>query len=200
MKEKQDGSLRHKSRVCSKGYEQIPGIDYKESFAPVATDTTVRTVLYVYLFYAQGKDGLIFVCQMIDIEAAFLEGDMKTETFIDWPQGMLELGFTTGNDLKEFCLKLLKSMYGNVDTALRFFKTYSAHLTGPTMKMTQSLADPCVFFKQSKVNQTILIAVCFGRHITSRNEEQSGMVQERSQGEVWIQQPWETEETSRNLV
>ncbi len=37
--------------------------------------------------------------------------------FIDWPQGMLELGFATQDELKEFCLKLLKIMDGNVDDA-----------------------------------------------------------------------------------
>jgi hypothetical protein len=47
---------------------------------------------------------------MIDILVAFLEGDMDSPTFIDWPQGMLEMGFTTQADLKEFCLQLLKGM------------------------------------------------------------------------------------------
>jgi hypothetical protein len=93
VKDEHDGTLRHKSRVCSKGYEQIPGVDFTESFAPVATDTTVRTALCIYLFYAQGRDGVVFTCEMIDISAAFLEGDMDSPTFVYWPQGMLEMGF-----------------------------------------------------------------------------------------------------------
>jgi hypothetical protein len=44
-------------------------------------------------------------------------------------------------------------MYGNVDVALRFFKTYSLHLK-------QSLADLCIFYKQNKDNNTVLIMVC----------------------------------------
>jgi hypothetical protein len=84
VKDEHDGTLRHKSRLwCSNGYKQIPDIDYKESFAPVATDTTVRIVLCVHLFYAQGRDGLTFLCKVIDIEAAFLDIDMSTDTFID---------------------------------------------------------------------------------------------------------------------
>jgi hypothetical protein len=86
---------------------------------------------------------------------------MKTATYIDWPQGMLELGFATQEDLDEYCLRLLKSMYGNVDAALRFFKTYSAHIMGPAMGMKQSLADPCVFYIRNAAGQTILVAVCF---------------------------------------
>jgi hypothetical protein len=52
------GTLQQKSRVCSKGYKQIPGIDYKESFALVATDTTVRIVICVYLYMYKEEMGL----------------------------------------------------------------------------------------------------------------------------------------------
>ena len=44
-----DGSIRFKSRVVSKGYMQIPGIDYTERYSPVASDTSTR------LMREQGK-------------------------------------------------------------------------------------------------------------------------------------------------
>jgi hypothetical protein len=60
----------------------------------------------------KGRDGLIFVCKMIDISAAFLKGDMESPTFTDWPAGMLEMGFATQEDFKEFCLQeLLKNVW-----------------------------------------------------------------------------------------
>jgi hypothetical protein len=63
---------------------------------------------------------------MIDIEAAFLEGDMEggKPTFIDWPDGMFELSFIDEKDIDKNCVLLLKSMYGNVDAAIWFFRTY----------------------------------------------------------------------------
>jgi hypothetical protein len=66
-------------------------------------------------------------------------------------QGILESGFATQRDQKEFCLKLLESMYGNVDAALSFFKTYSAHITRAIMKMKQSLADPACFSSRTRL-------------------------------------------------
>jgi hypothetical protein len=86
---KHDGLLHHKSRVCSKGYKQIPSIDFTESFAPVATDMTVTMTLCIYLYYTHGRDGMISVCEIIDILAAFLEGDMESLIFIDWPAGLV---------------------------------------------------------------------------------------------------------------
>ncbi len=159
-KDEHDNTVKHKSRVCSKGFQMVPGVDYKESFSPVATETTVRVFLCVYLYYCDPELVITFVCEMIDIEAAFLEGDMEggKPTFIDWPDGMFELGFIDEKDIDENCILLLKSMYGNVDAAIRFFRTYRRHLL-EKMKLEQSQADPCVFFKKNAKGMTVLIAI-----------------------------------------
>ena len=54
-KSEQDLSIRYKGRIVVKGYVQIPGVDFTESFAPVATDTTTRTVFAITL-YNHSKD------------------------------------------------------------------------------------------------------------------------------------------------
>jgi hypothetical protein len=153
-KDEHDGSTRYKSRCCNKGYEAVPGKDYKESFSPVASDTSIRIGFCIYLTYDD------FEAEMIDISAAFLEGTIRVPCFIDWPDGMLDLGFASEQDLEKNCIELLKSIYGNVDAAIRFFKTYKKHLV-EKMGMIQSLADPCVFYKKNEAGRTVLIAICF---------------------------------------
>jgi hypothetical protein len=55
-KDEQDGSIRYKSRiVVTEGGLQIPGVDYTESFAPVATDTTIY-LLFAIALYKQQED------------------------------------------------------------------------------------------------------------------------------------------------
>jgi hypothetical protein len=71
---------------------------------------------------------------------------------------MLELGFITQQEYEECCILLLKSMYGNIDAALKFFCTYKAHLL-KVMRYKQSLADPCVFYKKNDKDQTVLFAL-----------------------------------------
>jgi DNA-binding protein Fis len=90
-KTEQDKTIRHKSRACAKGYKQVPGKDYTELFSLVVTDMSVRTGIAIYLFHADGHDGLTYEIELIDIEAGFLEGGMDKATYIDWPTGMLEL-------------------------------------------------------------------------------------------------------------
>jgi hypothetical protein len=55
----------------TKGYTFIPGKYYTESFAPVATDTSVRACMIVGL-YNQDK----YTTELVDVSAAFLEGKM----------------------------------------------------------------------------------------------------------------------------
>ena len=56
-----------------KGYEQIPGVDFTESFAPTANDTTTGTLIAYHALYMR-KNG--WIVRAIDIETAFLEADL----------------------------------------------------------------------------------------------------------------------------
>jgi hypothetical protein len=91
-KDEQDGTTRYKSRIVTKVFMQIPGVDYLESFSPVANDTSVRIGIAKTL----ANDD--WVIEVIDIEAAFLKGQLE---YIEWPEGMFKLGFITEDDSKE---------------------------------------------------------------------------------------------------
>ena len=155
-KNEQDGSIRFKSRIVTKGFQQIPGVDFTESFSPVATDTSIRTGL-ILVCDKQEED---WTCEVIDVEAAFLEGKIESPTFIEWPDGMVEFGFITEEERELYCIQLTKSMYGNVNAALIWFKTYENYLT-KQMGMEQCRSDPCVFYlkENDKVSLVTMIFV-----------------------------------------
>jgi hypothetical protein len=154
-KQEQDGTTQFKARVVTKGYMQNPGVDYTESFSPVACDTSVRSIFTITLNNIEKE----WTCEVIDIEAAFLEGDIEEPVFVEWPEGMAELGFISTKEAAQNCIELKKSMYGNVDSALRFYRTYAQHLINE-MHMVRSLTDPCVFYKRDSGGRTLVIAAC----------------------------------------
>ena len=78
---------------------------------------------------------------------------------MEWPPGMTELGQIDEETRRRMCLRLLKTIYGNVDAALRFYKAYSNYLM-KEMGMTRSQADACLFFLKDESGKTILITSC----------------------------------------
>ena len=55
---------------------------------------------------------------MFDVEATFLNAKSINETFIEWSEGAVEIGFIDKKTQREYCIRLENSMYGTVDAAI----------------------------------------------------------------------------------
>ena len=162
-KSEQDLSIRFKGRIVVKGYVQIPGVDFTESFAPVESDTTTGTVFAITL-YNHSKDvntnskdvNAQWLCDIVDVEAAFFEGDMDKAIYIGWPEGIEELGYEAKADTENYCILLKKAMYGIVQGALQFFKKLVEILK--LVGLTQCQVDPCIFYLKRNGKLVLLIA------------------------------------------
>ena len=81
MKTRSDGSLeRYKARLVIKGYSQEYGVDYEETFSPVARLTSVKSLLVV----AAGKRWQLF---QMDVKNACLNGDLLEDVYMKPPPG-----------------------------------------------------------------------------------------------------------------
>ncbi|GKC73466.1 retrovirus-related pol polyprotein from transposon TNT 1-94 [Tanacetum coccineum] len=91
--------IRNKARLVAKGYAQEEGIDFEESFAPVARLEAVR----IFVAYAAHK---YFPIYQMDVKTAFLNGPLKEEVYVAQPEGFVDL------DHSEKVYLLRKALYG----------------------------------------------------------------------------------------
>nr|GEZ58182.1 hypothetical protein [Tanacetum cinerariifolium] len=75
--------IQNKSRLVAKGYAQKEGVDFEESFAPVARSKAVR----LFIAYAAHKS---FTVYQMDVKTTFLYGPLKEEVYVNQPDGFVD--------------------------------------------------------------------------------------------------------------
>ena len=115
-----DGSLeRYKARIVAKGFTQKEGLDYTETFSPVAKMVTVKMLLKIS---ASKKCYL----NQLDILNAFLNGDLDEDIYMRLPEGYAEIkGLTLP---KNAVCRLKKSIYGLKQASRQWYKKFSTAL------------------------------------------------------------------------
>nr|GEV08608.1 retrovirus-related Pol polyprotein from transposon TNT 1-94 [Tanacetum cinerariifolium] len=96
---KEQTIIRNKAQLVAKGYAQEEGIDFEESFAPVACLEFVR----IFVAYAAHKS---FPIYQMDVKTAFLNGLLKEEVYVAQPDGFVD------PDHPEKFYRLRKALYG----------------------------------------------------------------------------------------
>nr|GFC26843.1 retrovirus-related Pol polyprotein from transposon TNT 1-94 [Tanacetum cinerariifolium] len=91
--------IRNKSRLVMRGYRQEEGIDFEESFAPVARMEAIR----IFLAYAAHKSFTVF---QMDVKTAFLHGSLKEDVYMCQLEGFIDA------DHPSHVYKLKKALYG----------------------------------------------------------------------------------------
>jgi hypothetical protein len=98
-----DGSLRYKARLVVRGFEQREGLDYQETFAPVAKFPTLRVLLALAAHYD-------WEIHQMDVKTAFLYPELKETVYMTPPEGYGE--FLPDHKPIPKMLRLLKCLYG----------------------------------------------------------------------------------------
>jgi hypothetical protein len=157
MKHKTDGFVeRYKARFVAKGYTQTYGIDYHETFVPVAKINTIRVLLSL-------AANLDWPLQQFDMNKAFLNGELGEEVYMDLPPS-----FTTASDVGKVC-KLNKSLYGLKQSPRAWFGKFSQSMKNYGFK--QSQADHTLLLECDRGKLTALIVYVDDMVVTGNDEE-----------------------------
>ena len=122
-----------KARYVAKGYSQIPGVDYHETFAPTARMSSVRMLMQ----HAVQNNMHV---HLIDVKTAYLNAPTDCEIFIEQPKGYEK---REENGEKLVC-KLKNSLYGLKKSGRNWNLTLHNFLLKKGFE--QSIVDPCVYF------------------------------------------------------
>nr|GEZ84780.1 Gag-Pol polyprotein [Tanacetum cinerariifolium] len=137
------GILKNKARLVTRGYRQEEGIDFEESFAPVARLGAIR----IFLAYATHKN--IVVYQM-DVRTAFLNGNLREDVYVSQSDGFVD-PYNPNH-----VYKLKKALYGLKQAPCAWYDMLSSFLL--SQDFSKGLVDPTLFIRKN-VNDLLLVQI-----------------------------------------
>ncbi|KAK1653233.1 hypothetical protein QYE76_071038 [Lolium multiflorum] len=125
--------VRNKARLVAQGFSQVEGIDFGETYAPVARLESIR----ILLAYASHHN---FKLQQMDVKSAFLNGPLHEEVYVKQPPGFEDLNFPN------HVYKLDKALYGLKQAPRAWYEHLKELLVDHEFDV--GLIDPTLFTKR----------------------------------------------------
>nr|GEV53691.1 hypothetical protein [Tanacetum cinerariifolium] len=132
---------QNKARLVAQGYNQQEGIDYNETYTPVATLEPIR----ILLAYACALDFKLF---QMDVKSAFLNGFINEEVFVAQPSGFIDF------EKPDHVYKLKKALYSLKQAPKAWYDRLKAFLIKHEYKM--GMIDNTLFTKKKSSNLIII--------------------------------------------
>ncbi|GJR84040.1 retrovirus-related pol polyprotein from transposon TNT 1-94 [Tanacetum coccineum] len=123
-----------RARLCSKRYHQEEGLDFEESFAPVARLEAIR----IFLANAASKNMIVY---QMDVKTAFLNGELKEEVYVSQPEGFVD------PDRPHHVYRLKKALYGLKQAPQAWYDTLSKFLQA--RGFSKGVVDPTLFIRKT---------------------------------------------------
>ncbi|GJV78115.1 retrovirus-related pol polyprotein from transposon TNT 1-94 [Tanacetum coccineum] len=137
------GILKNKARLVARGYRQEEGIDFEESFAPVARLEAIR----IFLAFAAHMNMVIY---QMDVKTAFLNGNLREEVYVSQPDGFVD------PDKPNYVYKLKKALYGLKQAPRAWYDMLSSFLI--SNDFSKGSVDPTLFIRREG-NDLLLVQI-----------------------------------------
>ncbi|KAK3880550.1 hypothetical protein Pcinc_014947 [Petrolisthes cinctipes] len=134
---------RHKARFVARGFSQIYGVDYHETFSPTARLTSLRMLLQLAV-----QENLQI--HQMDVKTAYLNADIDCDIYLEQPEGFVK----TNEKGDKLVCKLKKSLYGLKQSGRNWYNLLHGSLVEEGLVQSQS--DHCVYHRIDE-DSTVLI-------------------------------------------
>ncbi|GJU40626.1 retrovirus-related pol polyprotein from transposon TNT 1-94 [Tanacetum coccineum] len=138
-----DGVLNNKARLVAQRFKQEEGINFEESFTPVAR------IEAICIFVANAAHKNITIYQM-DVKTTFLNGELKEEVYVSQPEGFVD------QDNPSHVYKLKKALYGLKQAPRAWYDMLSSFLI--SQQFSKGAVDLTVFTRQAG-NDLLLVQI-----------------------------------------
>ena len=125
---------RYKARLVAKGFTQKEGIDYTETFSPVSSKDSFRTIMALVAHFD-------LELHQMDVKTAFLNGDIDETIYMVQPENFVS------KDAKDMVCKLKKSIYGLKQASRQWYHKFHQIIVSFGFEM--NTVDDCVYHKFS---------------------------------------------------
>lgn len=166
-----DNSITKKARLVARGFTQRPGVDYNETYAPVAKLSSIRSVVGIAM-----EEGLKL--NQMDVTTAYLNGELEEKIVMKYPDYLEEYlteimvdeskqenltlynkTKTMLNDIKnnrkgKVC-HLIKALYGLKQAGRQWYKKLDTELKNIGFKASE--ADPCLYLLEKRGVKVIIV-------------------------------------------
>ncbi|GKE72050.1 retrotransposon protein, putative, ty1-copia subclass [Tanacetum coccineum] len=130
-----DGNIHtYKARLVAKGFTQTYGVDYEETFSPVADIKAIRILIAIAAYYD-------YKIWQMDVKTAFLNGHLNKDVYMVQPKG-----FVNPKHHRQVC-KLQRSIYGLKQASRRWNKIFYEEIK--KYGFTQNPDEPCIYKRAS---------------------------------------------------
>ena len=126
---------QHKVRVVAQGFAQLPGLEFDQTFAPVAKPSSLKLMMTL-----AARFGWPMI--QLDVKSAYLNGDLDEVIYMRQPPGTA----APGED--HLVCRLKKSLYGLKQAGRAWYRTYRGAMT--SLGMTRSEADHACFWQHDE--------------------------------------------------
>ncbi|GKC65930.1 retrovirus-related pol polyprotein from transposon TNT 1-94, partial [Tanacetum coccineum] len=127
------GIRKNKARLVACGYRQEEGINFEESFAPVARLEAIR----IFLAFAAHINMVVY---QMDVKTSFLNGNLREEVYVSQPDGFVD------KDKPNHVYKLKKALYGLKQASCAWYDMLSSFLI--SQDFSKGSVDPTLFIRK----------------------------------------------------